>query len=192
MDRVRGALDQPFDTSGLIDINDRTGMDAWDRATDLIRQRQNPELDRQQSALDTKLANQGLTVGSEGWGTQQQQFGKTRNDADIAAQMAGLQAQQQFFGQAVQGNQATLQQRNFLRNVPLNELNALRTGAQVQNPTFSTPGMQGQTSGPDLAGASGQQYSAAVGQTNAANAQTTSSTQAGIGAAASIAAMFMY
>lgn len=182
MDRVRSSLDQPFDTSGLININDKTGMDAWDRATDLVRQRQNPELDRQQAALDTKLANQGLTAGSEGWGIGQTQFGKTRNDADIAAQMAGLQAQNQFFGQAIQGNQATLQQRNFIRQQPLNELNALRTGAQVTNPTFSAPGNQGQTSGADLSGAAGQQYNAALGQTNANNQASSNTSGAVIGA----------
>lgn len=190
MDRVRDTMATPFDTSGLIDINSQTGMDAWDKATDLIRQRQNPELNRQQAALDTKLANQGLTQGSEGWGIGQTQFGKTRNDADIAAQMAGLQAQNQFFGQAIQGNQATLQQRNFLRSIPLNELNALRTGSQVTNPTFSTPGQQGQTSGPDLLGATKSQYDAQVGNVNAQNAQTASNTQAGVGLAASALAYF--
>lgn len=190
MDRVRDSLSQPFDTSGLVDINDRTGMDAWDRATDLIRQRQNPELDRQQAALDAKMANQGLTQGSEGWGIGQTQFAKTRNDADIAAQMAGLQAQNQFFGQAIQGNQATLQQRNFLRQLPLNELNALRTGSQVTNPTFSTPGQQGQTSGPDLLGATKSQYDAQVGNVNAENAQKASNTQAGVGAGIAALAYF--
>ena len=187
MDRVRDSMAQPFDTSGLIDINGQTGMDGWDRATDLVRQRQNPELDRQQAALDAKLANMGLTAGSEGWSTQQQQFGKQRNDADIAAQMAGLQAQNQFFNQALSGNQATLQQRAFLRQLPMNELNALRTGSQVTNPTFSTPGQQGQTSGPDLLGATKGQYDAQLGQVNADNAKAAGNTQAGIGALAALA-----
>lgn len=193
MDRVRDSMAQPFDTSGLIDINGQTGMDGWDRAVDLIRQRQNPELDRQQSSLDAKLANQGLTQGSEGWGIQQQQFGKQRNDADIAANLAGSQVQNQMFQQALAGNSATLQQRNFLRQLPLNELNALRTGSQVTNPTFNTPGQQGQTSGPDLLGATNSQYNAAVGNANAENAASAQQTQAGISAASSIAMLaYMY
>jgi hypothetical protein len=215
---------------GGVDAN--TGMDAWSKATDLIRQRQNPQLDQQQAALDTKLANQGLTAGSEGWGIQQQNFGKTRNDADIAAQLAGLQAQQQFFGQAVQNqglkqnvaglmgqgigygsNQAgllgqgvgygfqnadlnnksrqqQLTERTTLRQMPLQELNALRSGAQVTNPTFSTPGQQGQTSGPDLLGATNGQYNAQVGRVNADNAAAAQTTQAGIGAAGLAIAAF--
>lgn len=191
MGRVSDALSQPFDTSGLVDINSQTGMDAWDKATDLIRQRQNPQLDQQQSALDTKLANQGLTAGSEGWGIQQQNFGKTRNDADIAAQMAGLQAQNQFFNQGIAGNQATIQQRAFLRQQPLNELNALRTGAQVTNPTFQNAPQQGQTQGADLLGASGQQYNAALGATNAGN-QASANTTSGLLSAAGMAAAYFF
>jgi hypothetical protein len=104
--------------------------------------------------------------------------------------MAGLQAQDQFFKQAITGNQATLQQRNFLRQLPLNELNALRTGSQVTNPTFNTPGQQGQTSGPDLLGATSQQYQAQVGQVNADNARAASNTQAGVGAGIAALAYF--
>jgi hypothetical protein len=181
MDRVNSALSQPFDTSGLQDISGTTGMDGWDKASGLIMQRMNPDLDVQQAALDTKLANQGLTAGSEGWGTQQYQFGKQRNDANVAAQLAGSQVQNQMFNQAVTGNQAILQQRNFIRQQPLNELNALRTGAAVTNPTFMGGGQQGQTSGPDLLGASSSQYNAALGNTNAQNAQAAQTTSAGVG-----------
>lgn len=183
MGRVSDSLSQPFDTSGLIDINSQTGMPAWDKASGLIMDRINPDLDAQQRALDTKLANQGLTAGSEGWQTGQGQFGKQRNDANIGAQLAGAQLQDQMFRQAIQGNQATIGQRAYLRSLPMNELNALRTGAQVTNPTFSTPGQQSMTSGPDLMGASREQYGAQVGQVNAQNAQAAGTTQAGVGLA---------
>lgn len=185
MQRLADVSAQPFDTSGLIDINGQTGMGGWDKYSQLLMQRMNPDLDAQQAALDTKLANQGLTAGSEGWGTGQQQFAKQRNDANVAAQLAGAQVQNQFFNQALQGNQATLQQRAYIRSLPLNELNALRSGSQVQNPTFSTPGQQGQTSGPDLMGAANSQYSNALNQTNAQNAQAAGNAQAGAGLASS-------
>lgn len=193
MQRLADSSAQPFDTSGLIDINDQTGMGAWDKYSNLLMQRLNPDLDTQQAALDTKLANQGLTQGSEGWGTQQQQFGKQRNDANVAAQLAGAQIQNQFFNQAIAGNQATLGQRAYIRSIPLNELNALRSGAQVQNPTFSTPGQQGQTAGPDLMGASNSAYGANQNAINAQNAQTSSNTQAGVGlASTAVMAAAMY
>lgn len=185
MKRLADVSATPFDTSGLIDINGETGMGGWQKYSDLLMQRLNPDLDAQQAALDTKLANQGLTAGSEGWGTGQQQFAKQRNDANIGAQLAGAQVQNQFFNQALQGNQATLAQRAYIRSLPLNELNALRSGSQVQNPTFSTPGQQGQTSGPDLMGAANSQYSNALNQTNAQNAQAAGNAQAGAGLASS-------
>lgn len=173
------AADRVAAMLGNNDLNASTGMEGWDKVTDLIRQRQNPELDRQQAALDAKLANQGLTAGSEGWGTQQSQFGKQRADADVAAQLAGAQLQNQFFNQSA-----------YLRNAPINELNAIRSGSSVTNPTFSTPGQQGQTSGPDLMGASQGSYNAAVGQTNANNAASAQTTQAGIGLAGLAVAAF--
>lgn len=173
------AADRVAAMLGNNDLNANTGMAGWDRVTDLIRQRQNPELDRQQAALDTKLANQGLTAGSEGWSTGQSQFGKQRADADVSAQLAGAQLQNQFF-----------QQSAYLRNAPINELNAIRSGSSVTNPTFSTPGQQGQTSGPDLMGAQQGSYNAAVGVTNANNAAAASNTQAGIGLAGLAVAAF--
>lgn len=190
MGRVRDSLATPFDTSGLIDVNAGTGMDSWDKASRLIMDRINPDLDAQQRALDTRLANQGLTAGSEGWQTGQMQFGKQRNDANIGAQLAGAQLQDQMFKQGLMGNASKLQQRAYLRSLPMNELAALRTGAQVTNPTFSQPGQQGLTSGPDLMGASQAQYGAQVGQVNAQNAQAANTTGAAIGAVGTIAAAF--
>lgn len=250
------SLQSSIDTNGLpalaSNVDGNTGMDSWQRYSDLLLQRMNPDLDARQSALDTKLANQGLTAGSEGWGIQQQQFAKERNDAGISAQLAGAQLQDQMFGQALQnagltnaargqgfgerlqqagftnaaraqgfgeqlqeaglsnsaraqgfgelqtnltnnnmGRAQSLQERATLRNIPMQELSALRTGAQVTNPTFSTPGMQSQTSGPDLMGATQAQYGAQVGQVNANNAAAAQQTQAGVGLAGlAIAAFF--
>jgi len=201
MGRVRDTLGQPFDMSGLQDmqtnIDPATGMDSWTKASDLIMQRMNPDLDAQQASLDTKLANQGVTQGSEAWGIGQRQFAKQRNDAGIGAQLAGAQLQQQMFQQALAGanlkntgRQQQLTERTALRQIPLNELSALRSGAQVTNPTFNTPGQQGQTSGPDLMGASQAQYGAQVGQVNAQNAQTASTNNAALGTVAMAAAYF--
>jgi hypothetical protein len=170
MDRVRAQLGQPF-VSG--------GMDAWKKAADLIKSRNADSLNQQQSALDTKLANMGLSPGSEGWNIQQQQFAKQRNDADIAAELAGGQMSNQVF-----------QQDLAARMVPLNELNAIRSGSQVTNPTFFTPGQQSQTSGPDLLGASQGQYNAQLNQVNADNARSASNTQAGVSAGIAALAYF--
>lgn len=193
--RVKSALATPFDTSGIpgqiygLDT-DVGGKSIWDKYSGLLLDRMNPELDRQQAALDTKLANQGLTQGSEGWATGQSAFGKQRNDAATSAQLAGANLALQNAQLSNAGRNQELQTRATLRQMPLNELQALRSGAQVTNPTFNTPGQQGQTSGPDLMGASQASYNAQVGNVNAQNAQSAQTTGAAIGAVGAIAAAF--
>lgn len=187
MGRVRDTLSTPFDTDGIpgqvYDIGGDSGV--WSKYSDLLMQRLNPDLDAQQTALETKLANQGLTAGSEGWATQLGQFGKQRNDANINAQLAGANLALQNANLSNQGRQQELTSRATIRNMPLQELQALRSGAQVTNPTFSTPGQQGQTSGPDLMGASNSQYTNQLNRTNAENAQAAGNAQAGAGLASS-------
>ena len=82
------------------------------------------------------LADQGLTPGSQGAGYQNTQFGLDKANAYNQA-MLGAQ------GQAVQDITAQY-------NSPLNMLNALRSGAQVQQPSI---GQTAQTSGSQVGAA---------------------------------------
>lgn len=121
---------------------------------------------------------------------QQQQFGQSLANAQLGnaanaqgfgqslsnAQLANLVNQQQF-GQSAQNaalNNAAQQQayNQSMTNyqLPLNMLNALRTGSQVTNPTFGAVPQQAGTAGADLLGATqlGSNYNLAG--FNAANA----------------------
>lgn len=192
MARVKDALSTPLDTSGIPDqIYSIDGNDGlWSKYSGLLMDKMNPELDRQQVDLDTKLANQGLTAGSEGWNTQQTQFAKQRAAAALDAQLQGADLAMKNASMSNAGRTQELTTRKTLRDMPLQELLALRNGSQVTNPTFSTPGQQGQTSGPDLLGATQGQYNAQLNQVNADNARAASNTQAGVGAAAMALAYF--
>ena len=100
--------------------------------------------------------------------------------ADLAEQQAGfgmgLQGrsqdfgeQQALFGMGTQGRQDDITQQAYLRQLPLNELNALRMGNQIQNPQFQ--GFQGQNVAPaPIMQAANAQYNAALDRTNAQNA----------------------
>jgi uncharacterized protein YjbI with pentapeptide repeats len=55
-------------------------------------------------------------------------------------------------------------------NMPLNTLSALRSGAQVQNPTFQNAPQQANTSGADILGASQMGYNAQMCDFNAKQA----------------------
>ncbi len=107
----------------------------------------------------------------------QQQFGMGQQNATM-----NNQAQQQMFQQGLAnanlGNQARqtgIQEQAYLRSLPLNELNALRTGSQVNNPQFQP--YQGATVGQTpvfgAAQAQGQAdaniYNAQAGQANSFN-----------------------
>jgi len=72
-----------------------------------------------------------------------------------------------------QANRASaLQEQAYIQDRPLNLVNALRSGAQVQSPQFQSYYNQGQTSGPNYSGAVQQQYDADLGAVNASNAQS--------------------
>jgi hypothetical protein len=91
----------------------------------------------------------------------------------LAAQQQNNQALQQMFANQQSGaslsNQAQQQAYNQALaqyNMPLNTLSALRTGAQVQNPSFVNAPQQATTSGADILGASQMGYNAQMGDFN--------------------------
>lgn len=186
-----GDIQGNYDFSGVQGMPQISDFNSTrDQVTDAYMQRLQPYLDKERSAMDTKLATQGITHGSEAYGWDNDVFNRGANDQRVAALLAGdkasqdlfnnamgvrqqgvseavsqgnfgNQAQQQQFGQnltalqaqnqAAEGNfsqglassqfqnqarQQALQEQDYLRNQPLNMLNALRTGNQVQMPQF--------------------------------------------------------
>lgn len=127
-------------------------------AQDAIMARQMPILNQQHDRLDNQLANQGIAIGSDAYKYAQDQFGRQVNDATSQAALQGIDAGQQ-------ARQQALQEQNYYANQPLNILNALRTGSQVQNPTFGAT-----AGGANYTGAAQNQYQAGLAATNVANA----------------------
>ncbi len=210
-----------LNTSGVRQLPGQVNDDSRRRVEEAMLSRINPQFDRQEDQLRTRLLNSGIEVGSEAYNREMQNLGQQRNDAqmqavlaggqeesrqvglnqglqgqeyqqalasgqfrqqgqgvnasndlanrqsaisailgayglnsqnlgqqfsqDLASRQFGNQAQAQQFAQnsadATFGNQArqqALQEQAYLRQLPLNELNALRSGAQVQNPQFSS------------------------------------------------------
>lgn len=152
-------------------------------AQDAIMRRMQPQLARSRASAETRLANQGIQQGSEAWKNAQSDIGMQENDAYSQAALQGIQTGQQ-------ARQQGIQEQQYFNSRDLNQLNALRTGAQVTNPTFGSYAQQQTTAGPDMLGATTQGYNAALGGVNAANAGAASTTSgiAALGTAA--AAMF--
>ena len=221
--QAQGMGNAPTLQTGL----DYQGMEGWDKATALLNQRLQPQIQQSEERLQAQLANQGIVAGTEAYNRAMQQQGQKTNDLLTQAQLAGQNVQQNLFGQALQGgsfanqamlgqnqaqlgnvaqsnqalqqnysNQLAAQQQNNAAmqqmfanqqsgaglsnqaqqqaynqamtqyNMPLNTLSALRTGAQVQNPSFVNSAQQATTSGADILGAAQMGYNAQMGDFN--------------------------
>lgn len=146
LDAVKGALSRP-DTTDYAQAR----KDAL--AAQLARL--NPQFMQQEEGLRSRLINQGLTEGSEGWNRAFNQYNQSRNDALIAADLnAGNTVGQQ------------ISQTTALRARPLNEVAALLTGQQVQTPQAYAPAAA-QVAPTDVLGAYNQQYQGQLAQWNA-------------------------
>ena len=170
--RVGSAMGSSFDMSSLpgggqvFDAGAAPSMgsvydpsQATDAATEAVMSRLRPQFARDEEAMASRLANQGITSGSEAYDREQGQFGRNKNDAYTQAALQGInlgmqqqgqqygqrmgqrglfgQEQNMRFGQQQAAQQQALQLQSYLRSLPLNEFNAFRTGSQVTNPTFA-------------------------------------------------------
>jgi hypothetical protein len=108
-------------------------------------------------------------------------FGQQRNDATNQASLQGInlgmQQQGQTYSQNLQKQNLanmlrnnSFQEQSYLRSLPLNELNALRSGSQVQMPEFPGYAQQATTSGTDYTGAAQNTYQSQLGASNAQSA----------------------
>ena len=91
---------------------------------DLASNRLDPMMERRRSQLETRLANQGLTPGSAAWQAEMGQFGQQQNDMYNQLALTGR-------GQA-------LNEMYQQRSQPINEISALLSGSQVQQPNYQT------------------------------------------------------
>ena len=148
LNRVSQAQSQPFDMStfpalsGAPNGGDYAGLQQ--RATDAAMSRQTQQLNQQEESLKAQLANQGITPGSDAYNRAMQPLEQSRVDATNQAFLTGTQYENQLFNQGLAGNQfgnqaraQGIQEEAYQRSLPLNELNALRSGAQVQAPQFT-------------------------------------------------------
>lgn len=106
---------------------------------ELGSKRLDPRFDREQDGLQTRMANQGITAGSEAWQREMDQFGQTKNDAYNQLMLNGR-------GQA--SNEV---------NMPINQITALLSGSQVSNPNVQMNAQQGMAT-TDIGGLINQNY----------------------------------
>ena len=115
--RVADSFNTPMDYSSIGQLQDA--------AQESILARLRPQMAQDEAAMENKLANQGLQAGSEAYNNAYRTFNQGKNDAYSQAALQAINLQPQL-----------MQQSLAIRNQPLNEMNALRTGSQVTLPQF--------------------------------------------------------
>ncbi|MCZ4089327.1 tail fiber domain-containing protein [Sinorhizobium psoraleae] len=139
---LKDYLAKPFD------VNAQTEAKLYD----LGSKRLDPRFAEQQEALRTQLINSGIRPGSAAYTSALRDFEANRNDA--------------YNQLALTGRQQAFQEASYERAQPLNEISALLSGAQVQQPSFvSTP--QTSVGGVDYTGLVNNKYQSEVAQSNA-------------------------
>jgi hypothetical protein len=145
---INAALDRTKQTMGQ-GFNPQlpsVGIDPSKTYQQAFMDRLKPQVDQQRELLANQLSNAGIPVGSEAWNKAQLNQAQKENDLLNSATVQG-------FGVGLNANQNAYNQALTNYNLPLNTLSALRTGAQVQNPSFVNAPQQATTAGPDLLGA---------------------------------------
>jgi hypothetical protein len=133
-----------LDTSGIA----KMPVNAGTTGQEAIMSRLEPSLARNRVSTETQLINQGLRPGSEAYDNAIKLLGQQENDQRTQAALTGINldtsANAQQYNQALQSGQFgnTAQQQDLAqkiqyRQMPINEIAALMSGSQIQNPTFS-------------------------------------------------------
>ena len=182
-----------------------------------------PQIALQQKALEARLSEQGFVPGTPGYQQAMQQFQQTSAqsyaDARDRAITTGAQVGSQQFQNALQGGSAALggakdvfgnnttaasfnntslsqalSQLLQQRGQPLNELNAIRSGTQLNAGATGTPNSQTPTApnmaAPDVQGAYQQQYQSLMDKYNAGVQTDNANTGATVGVLSALALAF--
>ena len=156
--RVQSTMGQEFNPN-----LPSTGFNPGQSYQDAYMQRLAPQLEQNREAMQARLANQGIAPGTQAYDNAMRQQAVKENDLLLGATTQG-------FGVGSQANQQAFNQEMTKYNMPLNTLSALRSGSQVQNPSFVNSAQQATTGGADILGAAQMGYNAEMGDFNAKQA----------------------
>jgi hypothetical protein len=176
---VQNMIEKPFSTENLANI----GFDPGQSYQDAYMERLRPQVEQSREAFDVKMANMGIPVDSEAYKRASLTQGQKENDLLLGATTQG-------FGTGLQARQQGFNEAAYQRNEPINTLNAVRTGAQVTNPSYVSVPQQATTQGADLLGAATAQGNYDTASANAASAKSAGLTSGLIGLAGTAAMAF--
>jgi hypothetical protein len=160
LDYAGGLLAKPgIDMASLPQV----GINPGETYSDAIMRRLAPQIEQESQASDAQLANQGIAQGTQAYENAKRQLAMSQNDRQLGAITSGM-------GVGLQANQQAFGQQGYNQMQPINVINALRTGSQVQAPSYVNVPSQQYTGGPDILGATQAGFNAELAATNAENA----------------------
>jgi hypothetical protein len=147
------------------------------RVEDTLMERMNPSLDRDRSAMETRLASQGIRMGSEAYNSAMSDLGRQSNDARMSAILNAGQEQSRLTGLEAQraGFENSAQQQSYNQQAGrasfANQAQNQQFGQNSQQAQFgNTAQQQGFNQQAQRAGFSNQAQNQQFGQ-NAQQAQ---------------------
>lgn len=191
LSRITNAVSTPFSYDGLPSYGEADQNAASLKGQEAILSRLNPQFQRDEESLRTRLINQGIGQGSQAYQREFDTFNQARNDARQQAVLGGQQYGNQELASALQRRNQGIQEYTTQRNAPLNEYSALTSGTQIQNPQFQSS-QNGNIAPVDYAGLVQNQYQGQLGAYNSKVASNNAKTGSFLGAAGQLggAALF--
>ena len=156
--QLKNSLSTPLNYNGL------PQAPTYDRQhyEDALNSRLEPQLQRDRSALENQLANQGVRSGSEAYREAIALSDRGRNDSRSQTVLnAGNYADQEQAA-GYQARNHAIQERTNLRSQPINEISTLMNGGQVTMPQFAQYRC-GNVAGTDTAGIQQQGFQNQMG-----------------------------
>ena len=139
LSNVSNLLSQPisFDSLGPApSANEQTRQSVRQSQMDRLR----PEINRERSSIETRLANQGIGIGTEAYNSELDRYQRGVNDLYLATDATAGQEQSRLYGIEQNSRNQRLNEMVQQRQIPLNETIGLLSGTQVQSPQFvNTP-----------------------------------------------------
>lgn len=133
-----GVLGNKLDFSQLPD-RPGSAQDTRTKVYDAMMGRINEDADRRQTLMNSDLAARGIPVGSQAYNDAQALEARKRTDAANQAYLASGQEMTRDYQTDADRRRTALGEMMTQRQTPINEITALMSGSQVQNP-FSMPG----------------------------------------------------
>jgi hypothetical protein len=161
--RIGDATSKPYSYDGLAPAP-VYNEDYRRQQLKAIEDRNAPQMQRDQDTLNQRLANQGISLGSDAWRAAQDQYGRSVNDFRLGADTQSGAAAAQQYGLESNTRDRAIQEMTNLRTQPINEVaTLLGTGNGVQAPQFSQVA-QAQVAPTDVSGNYWNQYQGQIAQ----------------------------